>query len=55
MITFGQNFLFARFVDEKELLAKLESKKAKPVKKSNFQKRLEEMTKQQGVKKAKKK
>jgi len=55
MITFGQNLLFARFVDEEALLAKLESRKGKPVKKSKFQKRLEDMAKQQGYKPAKKK
>jgi YidC/Oxa1 family membrane protein insertase len=54
VLTFGQNMLFARFIDEDELLAKLESKKAKPVKKSNFQKRLETMAKQQGYKSSKK-
>ncbi len=47
LITFGQNILFKQFVDEEALLKKLESKKAKPRKKSNFQKRLEEMSKQQ--------
>jgi YidC/Oxa1 family membrane protein insertase len=50
LITFGQNFLFKQFIDEDELLQKLESKKAKPKKKSNFQKRMEEMAKQQGQK-----
>ncbi len=55
IITFGQNILFARFVDEEALLAKLESKKAKPVKKSSFQKRLEDMAKQRGYKPAKRK
>jgi YidC/Oxa1 family membrane protein insertase len=55
IITFGQNLLFARFVDEEALLSKLESKKGKPVKKSKFQQRLEQMAKQQGYKPAKRK
>jgi YidC/Oxa1 family membrane protein insertase len=59
MITIGQNYLFKQFVDEKELLRKIEEKKSKPVKKSKFQQRLEEMAKQSqsrtGTKPAKKK
>jgi YidC/Oxa1 family membrane protein insertase len=55
VISFGQNLLFARFVDEDALLTKLESRKAKPVMKSKFQQRLEKMAKQQGYKPAKKK
>ena len=46
MITIGQNYLFKQFIDEKEILRKIEEKKAKPVKKSKFQQRLEEMSKQ---------
>jgi YidC/Oxa1 family membrane protein insertase len=48
MITFGQNYLFNYFIDEDELLKKLQSKKVKVVKKSNFQQRLEQMAKQRG-------
>ena len=48
VITIGQNYLFKQFVDEKEILRKIEEKKAKPVKKSKFQQRLEEMAKQSG-------
>lgn len=48
MITIGQNYLFKQFVDEKEILRKIEEKKSKPVKKSKFQQRLEEMAKQSG-------
>lgn len=48
VITIGQNYLFKSFVDEKEILRKIEEKKAKPVKKSKFQQRLEEMAKQSG-------
>lgn len=50
VITIGQNYLFNLFINEEELLKKLQSKKAKPVKKSNFQKRLEEMAKTRGMK-----
>jgi YidC/Oxa1 family membrane protein insertase len=50
VITLGQNYLFKFFIDEEEILRKLNSKKAKPVKKSGFQARLEEMAKQRGYK-----
>lgn len=46
VITIGQNYLFKQFIDEKEILRKIEEKKAKPVKKSKFQQRLEAMAKQ---------
>lgn len=55
VITIGQNYLFKQFVDEKEILRKIEEKKAKPVKKSKFQQRLEEMAKQSGKRPSKKK
>ncbi|MBN1143260.1 MAG: membrane protein insertase YidC [Bacteroidales bacterium] len=55
MITIGQNYLFKQFVDEKELLRKIEEKKTKPVKKSKWQQRLDEMAKQAGQKPAKRK
>jgi YidC/Oxa1 family membrane protein insertase len=48
MITFGQNYLFNYFIDEDELLKKLQSKKVKAVKKSTWQQRLEQMAKQRG-------
>jgi YidC/Oxa1 family membrane protein insertase len=47
LITIGQNFVFKQFIDEKEILRKIEEKKAKPVKKSKWQQRLEEMSKKQ--------
>ncbi|MCU4173587.1 membrane protein insertase YidC [Carboxylicivirga sp. N1Y90] len=47
LITIGQTLLIRRFVDEKALLAKLKANQKKPSKKSNFQKRLEDMQKQQ--------
>ena len=55
IISIGQNYLFKRFVDEDELLKKMESRKVKPVKKSKFQQRLEEMAKQRGYTPPKKK
>ncbi len=51
VITIGQNYLFKFFIDEQELLKKLNSKKAKGgEKKSSFQQRLEDMAKQRGYK-----
>ena len=47
LITFGQTFLARKFINEDELHRKMQENKAKPVKVSNFQKRLEEMAKQQ--------
>ncbi len=51
MITIGQNYLFKQFVDEKEILRKIEERKSKPVKKSKWQQRIEEMTKQKQIQK----
>lgn len=48
LITFGQMYLMRRFVDEDAIRAKIQVNKKKPVKKSKFQKRLEEMAKQKG-------
>jgi YidC/Oxa1 family membrane protein insertase len=47
VITLGQNQIFKRFIDEEKILKKINSKKNKPVKKSRFAKRLEELQKQQ--------
>jgi len=47
LITIGQTLLIRQFVDEKTLLKKINTQQKKPVKKSNFAKRLEEMAKQQ--------
>jgi YidC/Oxa1 family membrane protein insertase len=57
LITIGQTLLIRRFVDEEALLAKLNANKKKPVKKSKFQQRLEDMQRQQAqaAKKGKKK
>ena len=46
-ITIGQTYLIRRFVDEDKIHAQLQENKKKPVKKSGFQKRLEDMAKQQ--------
>lgn len=47
IITFLQMYLFKVFLDDDKLRKQIEKAKLKPVKKSNFQKRLEEMQKQQ--------
>lgn len=55
MITYIQTLTIRKFIDDKKVLAKLESNKAKPQKKkSAFQKRMEEMAKQKGYKLPKK-
>ena len=48
LLTFGQQYAFRFLVDEKAIRAKIEANKKKPVTKSNFQKRLEDMAKQRG-------
>ena len=47
IITFLQMYLFRVFLDDEKLRKKIELAKQKPVKKSAFQKRLEELQKQQ--------
>ena len=47
LFTFLQMYLFKVFINEDKLRKQIELAKKKPVKKSNFQKRLEEMQKQQ--------
>jgi len=48
MVTFGQQFVMRKyFIDETAILAQIENNKKKPVKKSKFQKRLEDMAKKQ--------
>ncbi|MBI5217771.1 MAG: membrane protein insertase YidC [Bacteroidia bacterium] len=54
MITFLQTIIIRRFVDDKKILSQLEANKAKPVKRSKFQQRLEEMAKKRGYKLPKK-
>jgi len=55
VITIGQTYLIRYFVDEEKIHLQLQANKKKPVQKSNFQKRLEEMAKQRGVQAPKKK
>jgi YidC/Oxa1 family membrane protein insertase len=55
LITIGQTYLIRQFVDEDKIRATLQANKKKPVKRSNFQKRLEDMAKQRGVQAPKKK
>jgi len=50
----AQNEILKRAIDEKKLLKRIEDNKKKPVKKSSFQQRLEEMAKQRGYKLPKK-
>jgi YidC/Oxa1 family membrane protein insertase len=54
LITIGQTYLIRAFVDENKIRAQLQVNKKKPVKKSNFQKRLEDMAKQRGMQPPKK-
>ena len=55
MVTFGQNFAFRKLVDDEAVHKKLQENKKKPKKKSNFQKRLEDMAKERGYQPPKKK
>ncbi|MFH1118520.1 MAG: membrane protein insertase YidC [Bacteroidota bacterium] len=50
LLTFAQMFMIRRFVNEDKLHAQIQENKKKPVKKSNFQKRLEDMARNQGRK-----
>ena len=49
LLTFAQIYLIRAFMDEKKIHAQIEANKKKPVKKSGFQKRLEDMAKQRGM------
>lgn len=49
VISIGQQFLIRRFVDEDALHRKIQENKKKPVKKSAFQQRLEDMAKKRGI------
>lgn len=55
VITFGQMFIFKKMIDEDALHAKIEENKKKPVKKSKWQQRMEELAKQQEAQKKRKK
>jgi len=54
VITIGQTYIIRSFIDEKKIRAKLQVNKKKPVKKSKFQKRLEDVAKQRGIQPPKK-
>ena len=54
VITIGQTYIIRSFIDEDKIRAQLQVNKKKPVKKSNFQKRLEDMAKKRGVQMPKK-
>ncbi|NVO10862.1 MAG: membrane protein insertase YidC [Bacteroidales bacterium] len=55
MFTLGQTLLIRRFVDDEAILAKLHENAKKPVKKSRFQEKLEQIAKQQEIQKGKRK
>ncbi len=55
VITFGQMFLFKRVIDEDALHARIEANKKKPVKKSKWQQRMEELAKQKEAQKKRRK
>ncbi len=48
MITFGQNWVFKQFIDEEQLLKKMQARQAKPKKKSSWQQRMEKMARERG-------
>jgi YidC/Oxa1 family membrane protein insertase len=48
LITFAQMYIFRFVVDEDKLHKQIQENKLKPVKKSGFQKRLEDMAKKRG-------
>ena len=54
LITFAQMYFIRASVDEKKILKQIELNKKKPVKKSNFQKRLEDAAKKRGFQQPKK-
>ena len=54
VITFAQMYAIKRFVNEDEIIKRLEAQKKKPVKKSGFQSRIEQMAKDKGYKGKKK-
>ena len=51
LVTFLQMLIIKRYVDEDKIFKQLEANKKKPVKKSKFQQRLEDMAKQKGIQK----
>ncbi len=55
MFTFGQMYLIRQFVNEDKIHARIQENKKKPVVKSKFQQRLEDMAKQRGYNQGSKK
>ena len=49
ILTYLQNIISKRFIDDKKVLATLEENRKKPLKKSKWQQRLEEAAKQRGI------
>ncbi len=49
LLTFAQIYIIRATIDEKKLHLQIEANRKKPVKKSGFQKRLEDMAKQRGL------
>lgn len=46
---FGQQYLFKAFIDENKIHAQIQENRKKPVKKSGFQQRLEQIAKERGI------
>jgi len=55
LITVLQTLIIRKTIDDKKVLAKIEARKKKPMKKSRFQERLEKMAKERGYKTPKRK
>jgi YidC/Oxa1 family membrane protein insertase len=49
VIGFGQQYLFKAFIDEDKIHAQIQENRKKPVKKSAFQARMEQMAKNRGI------
>jgi YidC/Oxa1 family membrane protein insertase len=49
ILTYVQNIISNRFIDEQKVLATLEENRKKPIKKSSWQKRLEEAARRRGI------
>lgn len=54
LFTFIQMFIFKKSINEDQIRAKIKERQKRPVKKSNFQKRLEDMARQRGMEMPKK-
>lgn len=50
---FGQQYLFKAFIDENKIHAQIQENRKKPVKKSSFQQRMEQIAKERGLKQRK--